>query len=149
MSGLSLVFRAASHLCALDVARVVEVMRPLPVRGLAGTPWFVRGVSVIRGVPTPVVDVNVLVGGQVDAERRFVLVTEAGQPVALAVAEVVGVRDLAGAALREAPALLRAAGVAVAEALTVLDAELLLILSESRIVPQSVWAALERDRAGA
>jgi purine-binding chemotaxis protein CheW len=149
MDGLSLVFRAASHTCALDVQRVVEVMRPLPVRPLAGAPWFVSGAGVIRGVPTPVVDVSALVGGTAGEAHRFVLVTEAGQPVALAVGEVMGVRELSGASLRDMPPLLQAAGPGIAGTLAALDAELLLLLSDSRIVPEAVWAVLERDGADA
>ena len=59
----ALVFRAGSMLCALRLADVIETMRPLGTRPLAGTPAFVRGVSIVRGVPTPVVDVARLLGG--------------------------------------------------------------------------------------
>jgi purine-binding chemotaxis protein CheW len=35
-------------------------MRPLPIKPIAGTPGFVRGVSIIRGAPTPVIDLKAL-----------------------------------------------------------------------------------------
>jgi chemotaxis signal transduction protein len=35
-------------------------MRPLRIEPVGGTPGFVRGVSMIRGAPTPVVDLKAL-----------------------------------------------------------------------------------------
>ena len=39
----SLVFRAGTLLCALRLDEVIETMRPLETRPLAGTPGFIRG----------------------------------------------------------------------------------------------------------
>jgi chemotaxis signal transduction protein len=47
-------------------------MRPLPVERIAGMLSFVRGVSIIRGVPTPVVDLGVVLGTPGEAVDRFV-----------------------------------------------------------------------------
>ena len=90
---VSLVFRAGSLLCALGLAEVIETMRPLPTRPLAGTPVFVRGVSIMRGVPTPVVDVaRLLAGEQADVARFIAVRTEHG-PVAFATGPVLGIRS--------------------------------------------------------
>lgn len=53
--GQTLLVRFAAHTCALDLAQVVEIMRPLPIERVAGAPDLVRGLAVIRGVPVPVV----------------------------------------------------------------------------------------------
>jgi chemotaxis signal transduction protein len=46
--------------CAFPLHLVAETLRPLPIEPVAGTPSFVRGMSVIRGKPTPVVDLKAL-----------------------------------------------------------------------------------------
>ena len=68
----TLVVRVCTRLCAVPLAHVVETMRPLPVERIAGMPSFVRGVSIIRGVPTPVVDLGVVLGTPGEAAERFV-----------------------------------------------------------------------------
>ena len=55
-----LVVMVGARACAFPLHHVAETMRPLPIKGVAGTPGFVRGVSVIRGTPTPVVDLKAL-----------------------------------------------------------------------------------------
>jgi purine-binding chemotaxis protein CheW len=88
-----LVFRAGGYLCALDIERVVEIMRPLPVEPLAGTAPHLTGISVIRGEPVPVVDAAVLVGGE-HTVTRYITVKAGPGPVALAVESVLGVRSI-------------------------------------------------------
>jgi len=51
-----LLFRIGGRLCALRLESVLETMRPLPVEPMAGTPPFVLGISIVRGVAMPVVD---------------------------------------------------------------------------------------------
>ena len=65
----ALVFRAGPLLCALRLDEVIETMRPLDVQPLAGTPAFVLGISVLRGVPTPVIDVARLLSGGSGAQE--------------------------------------------------------------------------------
>ncbi|MEV6495091.1 chemotaxis protein CheW, partial [Actinoplanes sp. NPDC051633] len=71
---LSVVFRAGSLLCALRLDDVVETMRPLATRPLAGAPAFMSGICIMRGVPTPVVDVARLLGGGPAEITRFLAV---------------------------------------------------------------------------
>src|SRR5215218_2672569 len=88
----SLVFRAGSLLCALALDDVIETMRPLPTHPLAGTPAFVLGISILRGVPTPVIDVARLLGGGDATITRFVAVRTERGPVAFATDDVLGIR---------------------------------------------------------
>ena len=55
-----LVVMVGARACAFPLHHVAETMRPLPIKRVAGTPSFVCGVSVIRGTPTPVVDLKAL-----------------------------------------------------------------------------------------
>lgn len=121
-------------------------MRPLPIEPLAGTPAFVLGLAIIRGLPTPVVDGARLVGGADAAPARFVTLKHGPRPAALAVGEVLGVRTLPAAALSDVPPLLRDASADVVASIGSLDAELLLVLETARLVPDAVWSAI--DAAG-
>lgn len=93
-SAPALLFRAGPQLCAIDLGQVVETMRPLHVRPVAGTPDAVSGVCVMRGVPVPVLDVGVLLSGARADVSRFVAVRGEQAPVALATGPVVGIRPV-------------------------------------------------------
>lgn len=141
--GTSLVFRAGSLLCALRLDDVIETMRPLPTRPLAGAPAFVRGICVMRGVPTPVVDVARLLGGEQSALARFVAVRTERGPVAFATGEVLGIRTVSGGdATTGHAALLSGTGASspLVAGIATLGAEPLVLLQSMRVVPDEVWA---------
>jgi purine-binding chemotaxis protein CheW len=137
--GVSLVFRAGSMLCALRLDDVIETMRPLATRALAGAPVFVRGVCIMRGVPTPVVDVARLLGGEEAEVARFVAVRAEHGPVAFATGEVLGIRVTAAGGTH--PGLLTGASSRLVAGVGTLDAEPLLLLQSMRVVPDHVWQA--------
>jgi purine-binding chemotaxis protein CheW len=141
--GTSLVFRAGPLLCALGLDDVIETMRPLPTRPLAGAPGFVRGICVMRGVPTPVVDVARLLGGEQADVSRFVAVRTERGPVAFATGEVLGIRAVSGDAATGHAALLAGTGAssALVAGIATMGAEPLLLLQSMRVVPDEVWAA--------
>jgi purine-binding chemotaxis protein CheW len=140
---MSLVFRAGSLLCALRLDEVIETMRPLAVRPLAGTPPYVRGVTIMRGVPTPVIDVARLVGGEQAGIERFLAVRTERGPVAFATGAVLGIRAAGTGSRAEAqhPALLGGASGRLVAGVATIDAEPLLLLQSMRVVPDEVWAA--------
>src|SRR5215475_13442189 len=90
----TLVVRAQAYLCALPLELVIEAMRPLPVEPLAGVPPFVRGISIIRGEPTPVIDLALLLGATRELAWRFVTIRVAEKQVALSVGAVAGIYEL-------------------------------------------------------
>jgi purine-binding chemotaxis protein CheW len=137
----SLVFRAGSMLCALGLDEVVETMRPLQTRPLAGTPAFVLGISVLRGVPTPVIDVaRLLVGAPADIERYVAVRTERGA-VALATGAILGIRSVDAESPAGHPALLAGGNSRLVAGVATIGAEPLLLLQSMRAVPDDVWAA--------
>lgn len=138
---LSLICRVQARLCALPLAHVVETMRALPVEAVAGAPHFVPGLALIRGAPVPVVDTARLLGAQDGCANRFVIVTAGERRVALAVDDVLGVRAVPAGSLHPLPALLHEAGGDVVAAIGLLDAELLLVLRSTRLLPDDAWAA--------
>jgi purine-binding chemotaxis protein CheW len=122
-------------------------MRPLAIEPLAAMPPFLLGVSVIRGAPVPIVDAGKLLGSTTPTRPRRVVTLKVGERlVGLAVDSVLGVHLIEVASLNEVPPLLHRVGDDTVSAITQLDAELLLVLRSARIVPESVWAAI--DSAG-
>jgi purine-binding chemotaxis protein CheW len=143
VGGQSLVFRADTHLAAIGLEHVTEVLRPLPVEPLAGVPAYVKGICVLRGRPVPVVDIGLLLGGEHVAGRRaerFVGVRTGPQTAVLAVDTVVGIRDVPLERLHD---LSSVTGSAACTAVGAIGREPLLLLETGRVIPDSVWDALE------
>jgi purine-binding chemotaxis protein CheW len=75
---------------------------------------------------------------------RFVTVSVGDRRVALAVDDVVGVRHLPEASLRQLPPLLQELDGALVTTIAALDAELVLVLEGMRLVPDDLWPVLDR-----
>jgi purine-binding chemotaxis protein CheW len=131
-------------LCAVPLTHVRETMRPLPIEPLAGVEPPVSGVAIIRGVPVPVLDMCRLLAGAQAQPERFVTLRLGERSVALAVDGVVGIRTMSLEASQELPPLLREADGDAISRIGTLDAELLVVLQHTRLVPEATWAALER-----
>jgi purine-binding chemotaxis protein CheW len=143
-----LLCRSDLRLCALPLQHVRETMRALPLAAVPDMPPFVLGVSLIRGMAVPVLDLaRLIAGGGAAPGKRYVTLDLGGRQVALAVDEVVGVRSLASAALTDMPPLLHAAEAGTVAALTTLDAELLVVLAATQLVPDALWPALAAQEA--
>jgi purine-binding chemotaxis protein CheW len=140
----SLVCRVGALLCALPLAHVGETMRALPAEPLAGVPSFVRGRAVVRGRPTPVIDAAVLLLDGAGEARRFVTVSPGHRPFMLAVDDVVGVTTLPPGVAATLPSLLQTPRLAAVAAAGTLDGDLMLFLQAALLVPDDVWAAIDR-----
>jgi len=143
----SLVCRQATLRLALPLAHILETLRPLPVETLPGMPLFVRGVSVVRGAPVPVVEAAALLG-VVDGPpaTRWVMLRAGDHRMALAVGAVVGVLDLAPHRSAPLPPLLRPGSVDVVAEIGVLDADLLVVLRSAGLLSDADWRALAGRR---
>jgi purine-binding chemotaxis protein CheW len=145
MATSHLLCRIGSRLCAFGLDQVSETMRPLPAEAVAGMPPFLLGLAIIRGAPLPVVDGARVLGLAHDSPpARFVVVKVAGRKAAIAVDEVVGIRTLAADTLDQLPPLLAGADAQAVLAIGQLDFQLLLLLDSARLIPESVWTALEQ-----
>ena len=140
-----LLCRSRRVLFALPLGCVIETMRPLPTVPLADMPSFVKGLSIIRGEPLPVIDASALMGdGGASSPSRFVALQAGQRRAALAVEEVLGVLSMPREILQELPPLLKAE-TGVVSAIGRLDAGLFLVLQTARLVPDSVWEAMQGE----
>lgn len=144
-----LLCRAGTNLCAIPLAHVIEVMRPLPIETVAGAPRYVLGVCIIRGAAVPVIDTGLLIGAQATRSERLVTIRTGERTTALAAESVRGIAEIRPETLSELPPLLREAAHDTIAAIGTLDAELLFLLRTARIVPAELLDLLDRDRASA
>jgi purine-binding chemotaxis protein CheW len=138
----SLVCREQRLRLALPLAHVVEVMRPLAVQAMPGLPPFVRGATVIRGDPVPVVDAAGLLAVVDSAPSdRWVVLRAGSRRIALAVEAVEGIRDLAAATTVALPPLLRHGRAEAMSSIGSLDVELLVVLRAASVLTDGEWLA--------
>lgn len=149
-----LLCRIGSRIGALALKDVRETMRPLPIEPMAGMPPFVLGLAVIRGLPTPVVDAGRLVGSSTSpsstvspSPARFVSLKLGERTAALSVDAVLDVRSLPAEMLSTIPPLLSGGDAELVSIIGALDAKLLLVLEAARLVPDSVWSAINAPGA--
>jgi len=140
-----LLCRAGRHLCAMPLEHVIETMRVLQIKPLSATPAFVRGLSIIRGSPTPVIDTALLLDAQESQPQRMVTIRLGGRTIALLFETVLGVRSIAAESLDALPPLLQGAAGDAISAIGTLDAELLLFLNNARILPDALLMAISAE----
>lgn len=142
-----LLCRAGKQYYAVPIEHVIEVMRALPVEPIAEAPHYVRGLAIIRGRPVPVVDVGLLLGGQPAKSGRFVTIKIGPRTVALHVETAIGIHGFDADTFDQLPPLLRNVATETVADVGTLDSELLITLRAARIVPEKVFAYLDRDGA--
>jgi purine-binding chemotaxis protein CheW len=131
-----LLCRAGSHQFALPVSHVIETMRMLPIESLVGAPPMVRGLCIIRGAPTPVVDSALIFDDHPTRCERLVTARTGKRTIAFATEAVVGVRSITADELEQLPPLL--SNVQTIAAVRPLDGELVFLLQIARVVPDEV-----------
>jgi purine-binding chemotaxis protein CheW len=144
-----LLCRIGSRIGALALKDVRETMRPLPIEPMTGMPPFVLGLAIIRGFPTPVVDAGRLVGSSTlpssmisPSPARFVSLKLGERTAVLSVDAVLDVRSLPAETLSTIPPLLCGEDAELVSIIGALDAKLLLVLEAARLLPDSVWSAI-------
>jgi purine-binding chemotaxis protein CheW len=146
-----LVVRAQEWMCALPLEEVEETMRPLPVAPVSAAPVFVRGVSLVRGTPAPVVSLALLLGGgQAPSTpgRRFISLRVPEGRLALEVDEVRGLRWMEEGTLDSVPPLLRDTASGHLQHLSSFDGRLLAVLGTAHLLPKELWGRLENPSSG-
>lgn len=133
-----LICRVGTKRCALPLSSVEETLRPLPIQALAGAPEFVLGLTMLRGFATPVIDAShLLTHVFASAPTRFVSLRLGTRRAALAVDEVIGVRQVQSQSVEKLPPLLADVSEDVLASVTRLDGELLLILRAAHFMTET------------
>lgn len=147
-----LLIEAGGVRCALPVESVVETLRPFAVQALSALPPYVLGAMRIRGTLTPVVDLGLILTGEVGPNpRRLVLVRVDGvtgssgceRRIALAVNTVQSVTSMDEVAWSELPPLLGGAAGCVVRSLGERDGKLLATLEAGRAISAELWKTFE------
>lgn len=144
-----LICGVAERLLGVHLRDVIETLRPLPIRPLAGAPAFVAGVSLIRGTVMPVVDLGLLTRGQASARRRLVTLRLGTRCVALAVDDVVGVREISADTLASLPSLVDPQETSPLQGLGDIDGQLLMVLQSARVLPEDFWSGFQDSERAA
>jgi purine-binding chemotaxis protein CheW len=145
---MALIVGLDTCVCAVPLTHVIETMRPLPVEPISGVPSFVQGISIIRGIPTPVVDLGALLGTPSERAERFITLRVGDKQVALSVNAVLGVRNLDTIlTTRELPPLLQRASKDIVETIGTLDERVLMVLRAGWELPDEVWQAMTAQEA--
>jgi purine-binding chemotaxis protein CheW len=135
--------RVGALIVALPIEHVVETMRPLPAEPIAGMPSFVAGVTIVRGVATPVIDAARMTGAVSSVPvGRFVAVRVGERRAVVAVDAVLGIQSLPIDSFERLLPRADAGSEAIA-GIGSLDSELLLVLRCAKIVPAAVWDAID------
>jgi purine-binding chemotaxis protein CheW len=141
--GLALVCRVGARLCAFPLAQVIETLRPLPFEPITSVPSFVLGLSLIRGLPVPVVDLARVLTGRSAPINRIALLRVGTRRVALGVSAVLGVEALAE--IERLPPLLQSADTEIIAAIGLLDSDFITVLNGCRILPDDVLDQVSRQ----
>lgn len=93
---------------ALDIMRIKEIIRPVPITRVPLAPRFVEGIIELRGAFLPIVDLRKRFGIEVsapDRDARYVVVGLEGRIIGLLVDKVADRRRVALSEVSEPPAM--------------------------------------------
>ncbi len=139
----ALIIGVGTRVCAIPLTHVIETMRPLPVEAISAAPLFVRGVAIIRGIPTLVVDLGTILGMSNELTgERLVIVRVGARQVAVFVNKVFGIHDLDALRTQELPPLLQEASRDVVERIGILDEQFLMVLRAGWRLSDEIWDAV-------
>jgi len=101
-------FRVSGHDCAVDVLRIAEVLRPVPVIRLPAAPRFIEGLIEVRGQFLPLIDLRRRFGSDARPEAdggKFIVAPLHGASIALVVDDVSGVERIPVDSIQPPPSL--------------------------------------------
>jgi purine-binding chemotaxis protein CheW len=141
-----LLFRMGEMLCAIPLGSVSEVMRPLPYESFSDLPAFIAGVSLIRGLALPVVNLNKILGyEEINSQlNRFVVIKYDDTHLACLVDEVIGVDKIDTGLVKESPPLLSKAHPELIAGIGILDEKFLLVLKTLIQLPKEFIERLSK-----
>lgn len=152
MNQFFLIVKIGSKYAALRVLDTKEILRPLPLEAFANLPPFIRGLSLIRGMQTPVISLKEFLEGPHnesnhpnDEIKKLIWVTLGvmDRPIAIEVDSIAGIFEISSEVLQNVPPLLAHAYSDSISSCGVLDHDLLLVLQLALFIPADVWQKLD------
>jgi purine-binding chemotaxis protein CheW len=103
-------FRVSGRDCAVDVMRIAEVLRPVPVTLLPAAPAFVEGLIELRGRFLPLIDLRRRFAADTPPacepdQSKYIVASLHGASVALVVDDVSGVERIPVDLIQPPPSL--------------------------------------------
>lgn len=144
MGYVALAAKIGNKICAINALEVQEVFRPLPIEEFSSFPSFVLGLSIIRGIQTPVVRLSLIIEGDKNISYKgnkkiWILIKNVEKRIAIEVDSIVGIFELPYESFQSVPTLLEHAYSDSITACGILDNQLLLLLQTTRFIPEDVW----------
>ena len=139
------VFRLKGQTYALDIRQVLEITRPATVVAVPGAPWFVEGITNLRGQVIPVISLarrlGLEDGSGESAASRALIVEAGGVRAGLLVDEVAEVLRVSQDSVKPPPSLVVGAEAAYLQGVVLAGEELVILLDAARIFrPEEVEA---------
>ena len=145
------VFKAGGEEYAIDIMRIIEIIRPMKVTRVPKSPEFIRGIINLRGRVVPVLDVRERFGLGVkdeDKRTRVVIVRFESRIVGLVVDEVTEVPCLSREEVDEAPDTVKGAGAEYLSGVGKVGDRLIIILDTGKLLTREEARGLgEVERA--
>jgi purine-binding chemotaxis protein CheW len=138
-------FRLGREVYALDIMRVREIIKPLPLTELPAAPSFVEGVINLRGSVIPVVDLRKRFGLPERADGldcRMLITVVDRQPLGLIVDAVKEVVTIPVRDLRPKPTVVKVAGYRYLIGVCLLQESMLLLVNLDSILDDRESEAL-------
>ncbi|WP_027719440.1 chemotaxis protein CheW [Desulfovirgula thermocuniculi] len=131
------VFRLKGQTYALDIRQVLEITRPATVVAVPGAPWFVEGITNLRGQVIPVISLarrlGLEDGSGESAASRALIVEAGGVRAGLLVDEVAEVLRVSQDSVKPPPSLVVGAEAAYLQGVVLAGEELVILLDAARI----------------
>jgi len=101
-------FKVGNEEYVVDIMRVREIIRPVPITPVRKGPRFVEGIINLRGAVIPIIDLRRRfdLPALAHAQQKFVIVTVEGRTIGFVVDGVTEVVRVPKSAIRPAPGLL-------------------------------------------
>jgi purine-binding chemotaxis protein CheW len=132
------VFKVCGEEYAIDIMRIMEIIRPQKVTRIPRAPSFVEGVINLRGKVVPVVDLRKRFGMGVASEAskkvRTVIVRMSGRVLGLVVDEVSEVIYMKADQVEETPDTVKGAGVEYLKGVGKAGERLIIILDIEKVL---------------
>ncbi|MFD1417000.1 chemotaxis protein CheW [Oceanobacillus jeddahense] len=132
-----IIFRLKEQTFAVHVQQIVSIERALSLTQVPRTPDFLKGVTEMRGVMTPIIDLRErleLGGVEITDQTRTLVVQVEDMQIGMAVDQATEVKDIPASLIKPAPKLVGEINDTFLLGVATIDDELILLLDLEQII---------------